>query len=375
MRVAAVVAAACLAGAPGCSRCGSPTFTVRAPRAAHPAPAPPLAGPVVRVLHLADFGEQNRQQAAVAGAVAAAHRAAPFDLAFFSGDNLYECGPRPDAPGAAACRFDDDANRVAPGFVPPQDRTFGEHERALAFLAGAVPVHLSLGNHDVAASGSCGGALEPTRLSRLKACLEVAHASPVWSMPARHYTVDRGAARFLVVDSNLALGDYGGFRLEDEIVFVRDAAQGCRADACEAEPGGCARPWCFLVGHHPPVTAGKRRKDATPAYLARMQRILDAGGGRVRAWLGGHDHDLQHLRTRGGLDVFVSGNGSRGRPSERFEHPTDGAERVFASVRWGFGVLEVAPGGWRYRFVGVDGVPAYCCAAQGAGRCEPVSCP
>ena len=376
MKRAALAAALLLAGAGGCRACGeSPTFTVRAPRAQAPPPAPPLAGPAVRALHLADFGAETRQQAAVAGAAIEAHRRAPFDLALFPGDAIYECGPTVDAPGADACRFADDQNTVDPGFAPPQDDAFARHERPLAPLAG-VPVYLALGNHDVAARGVCGlPRRDPEDVARQRACLGVAHASPLWRMPGRHYAVDRGAARFLVVDSNLLKGDYGGFTLGGEVAFVADQAAGCRADACAAEPGGCAKPWCFLVGHHPPVTAGTHRTDATPDYVARTRWLLDAGHGRVRAWLAGHDHDLQHLRTPDGLDVFVSGNGARGRARERFRQVSvPGVELLFASVRWGLAVLAVSPSGWRYRFEGVDGAPLYCCAAAGAGRCEPAAC-
>ncbi len=128
------------------------------------------------------------------------------------------------------------------------------------------------------------------------------------------------------------------------------------------------------MGHHPPVTAGEHSSDATPAYLARMDRLLGAGGGRIRAYLAGHDHDLQHLRTAAGLDVFVSGNGSRGRPFERFGAVSvPGALLEFASVRWGYGVLTVGPGEWAYRFEDTDGRPLYCCAAT-ADRCDPVQC-
>jgi hypothetical protein len=96
----------------------------------------------------------------------------------------------------------------------------------------------------------------------------------------------------------------------------------------------------------------------------------------LRGWLAGHDHDLQHLRSPDGLDVFVSGNGARGRAGERFERTSvPGVAVLFASVRWGYAVLEVSPEGWRYRFEDVDGAPLHCCAATGAGRCEPAACP
>ena len=129
------------------------------------------------------------------------------------------------------------------------------------------------------------------------------------------------------------------------------------------------------MAHHPAVTAGDHRDDATPEYLARVARILEAGAGRLRGWLSGHDHDLQHVRAAGGLDVFVSGNGARGRPHERFrEASAPGAELLFGSVAWGIGVLEASPGGWRYRFEGIDGAPLYCCTAnrRRSVRAEPM---
>jgi hypothetical protein len=165
------------------------------------------------------------------------------------------------------------------------------------------------------------------------------------------------------VDSNVVARDYGGFTLDDEVAFVA------------AQSASCAERTCFVVGHHPPATAGSHVDDAFPAYRARMQRLIDAGGGRIRAWLAGHDHDLQHLRTAEGLDVLVSGSTSRGRRRERFELTSPGAALLFATVRWGYGVLEVSPDGWRYRFEDDRAGAIYCCAAAGSGPCEPTTCP
>jgi len=375
-RAAALFAAASLAG---CCSCGSPTFTYRAPRAQAPPAAAPLEGASRRFLHLGDFGDETCQQAQVAAAIEAAHRRAPFDAALFAGDLVYDCGPDASATGAEACRFAADGNTVEPGLPPDTAAgSFHVHEAPLAPLAGppAAAVYLALGNHDVSPWGSCASAGDPQAVARRKACLSVAHASPLWTMPGRHYAVDRGPARFLVIDSNLLKGDYGGFSIDDEVAFVRAAAAGCRADACDGEPGGCEKPWCFVVAHHPAVTAGDHRDDATPDYVQRVGRIVDAGEGRLRGWLCGHDHDLQHLRAPDGrLDVFVSGNGARGRPQERFAAVSvAGTEVLYGGVAWGIGVLEVSPSGWRYRFEGVDGRALYCCAAPGAGRCEPSRC-
>ncbi|GEJ58018.1 metallophosphoesterase [Anaeromyxobacter diazotrophicus] len=362
LAAAALALAACRAAPPA-------PFTVRHGAAARPPPAAaPAAPPALRALVLGDFGDETAQQAALARAVAAAHARAPFDLAFSPGDNLYDCGPDPRRPGAEACRFGDDGASVAAGFLPPADPRFARFDArfpALRREGAPVPVYLALGNHDVASGGDCGdGALPPGPQARLKACLEVAHASPVWRMPARHYVVDRGPARFIVLDSNLLLGDYGGFTLEAEAAFLRAAAAGCHE-----------RP-CFVVAHHPTATAGQHRREADPAYRARAALLEQAAGGAVAAWLCGHDHDLQHLRAAAGYDVLVSGNASRGRPRERFEQVSvPGAQLLFASTAWGYLTLEVSPGAWSARFAAADGAPLHCCQASFPGRCEPVACP
>jgi len=354
-----LAAALLLAGASGCCTCGTPTFTVRNGAAREPAPAPALPGPAVRVLHLGDFGDATCQQEAVAAGMEGAHRRAPFDAGVAAGDLVYDCGPDAALPGADACAFAPDGATLAPGFTPPADPSFRVHDAPLAFL-GPAPVYVALGNHDVANGGACGSPSDA--LARTKACLSVAHEGPQWVMPGRHYAVDVGPARFIVVDTNVIPRDYGGFTLDAEVAFVAAQAAGC-----------AARP-CFVVGHVPPATAGVHGGDATAETVARTQRLLDAGQGRIRAWLAGHDHDLQHLRTRGGLDVLVSGAGSRGRWRERFASTVPDADLLFASVRWGYGVLEVSAEGWRYRFEDSDGAAVYCCAAAGAGPCVPAAC-
>jgi 3',5'-cyclic AMP phosphodiesterase CpdA len=319
------------------------------------------------VLHFGDFGDDTRQQAAVAAAILRAHARAPFDLALHSGDNVYQHGPDADLPGAEGCAFQLDGNAVVPGYAPPADPLFGKRfEQALQGLAREgrpVPVYLVLGNHDVdvGLDYSPRGP-PPAPVSRLKACLEVAHRSPQWSMPGRHYLLDQGPARFIALDSNLLAGDYGGFSFESEVDFVKAAAE------------GCAGRRCFVVAHHPAATAGSHRDEFTPERLARLSRLEAAGGGRIAAWLTGHDHDLQHLRAPAGHDVLISGNGSRARPRERFEKTSPGALLLFASTSWGYGRLEVGAEGWTYRFENDRGEALHCCAAQGAGPCQPVAC-
>lgn len=370
--------------AAGCSR--PEPFTVREPARpppATPAPAPGAAAPAhrpgasagpageqpLRVLLFGDFGSPTDQQRAVAAAMIAAHRRRPFDLAFSLGDNVYDCGldARPDE--AKACRFDSSGNSIEAGYAAPRDPRFAEHfERPLLPLLSEprpLVVRGVLGNHDVASGITCReGGLDRPELARVRACLEVAQRSPLWRMPGRHYVVDQGPARFVVIDSNLLIRDYGGFSIEGEISFVREAAR------------AAAGRRVFLVAHHPAATAGKHRKDFDDAgYVERLRRVVEAGGGAIQAWFAGHDHVLQQTRTPGGLDVFVSGNGALQRPEERFEHvapPT--AQRLFGSTEWGFAILEVTRSGWSVRFENDRGNPLHCCRAVGTGRCDPVAC-
>ena len=352
----ALLAAACSRGTP---------FTLRP----EPAAAPPAPHAVsFRAIHIADAGEDNRQQSRVAEAMAAAARAAPVDLLLHPGDNLYECGADPTLPGADACTFAPDQNQVVAGYTPPADPTFATRfERAISLVqrdGKQVPVLLTLGNHDVAARGACASAGDPTVIARRKACLQVAHVSPQWSMPGRHWTVDRGPVRFIGFDSNLLKRDYGGFPFDDEVAFVAEAAR------------PCAQKLCFLVAHHPSYSAGEHRDDATPEYRERVKRIEQAAG-PIAGWLAGHEHQMEHLRAPSGYDVFVSGNGSRARPEERFQAVSvPGAHLVFASTSPGFAVLEASDGGdWSYRFVDDAGKSVHCCRATARGPCKAVRCP
>jgi len=359
----AVAAAALLVA--GFAHASSPDFILR-PAALGPTASPfPVAA---RAIHFADFGADTRQQAAVAAAMANHARSVPVDLLLSPGDNIYECGPDPLLPGAAACEFGPDQNTVAPGFIPPDDAAFERlFEKPLAGITRngkPVPVLLTLGNHDVAATGLCASGGDAGEISRRRACLEVAHRAPSWSMPGRHWVVDQGPARFIGIDSTLLKRDYGGFSIDDEVAFVAGAAR------------SCGQKLCFMVAHHPSYSAGEHRADATPEYLARVKRI-EVAAGPIAGWLAGHEHQLEHLRAPAGYDVLISGNAAAGRPGERFEPVSaPGARLLFASTRWGFGVLEVGENGnWSYRFIDDAGRSIHCCTASARGRCEPSACP
>lgn len=343
--------------------------TFRAQKAPPAATLERTGGPLLRVLVFGDFGYTGRQQTAVARAMVEEHRARGFDFGLMLGDNLYPCGPELDLPGAMDCAFNADGNTVDPGYRPPVDPQFRElFHGPLAALRLAngepLPIHAALGNHDVGYSPSCLGRSGKLQAgdSRAKACLEVAHREPGWSMPGRHYVVDTPVARFIVFDSNALAIDGYAFSFEGELAFLQEAI------------AGCGERRCFLASHHMPVTAGTHQPGTlTERYTQRVRQIEEAG--RIDAWLAGHDHDLQHALTAKGYDVFVSGNTAKARVEQFGPEPAPGARLHFGTTAWGFAVLELFPTGWSMRFLDEHRAPLYCCEATGQGPCAPVACP
>jgi hypothetical protein len=180
-------------------------------------------------------------------------------------------------------------------------------------------------------------------------------------MPARHYVIDRGPVRLIVVDTNLVVADYGGFTLDDEIAFVREATAPCGEELL-----------CFVAGHHPPASAHGYGGGRSP-YAGRMARLLGAAGGRAEAFFAGHLHTLEHL-SLDGLEVFVSGSTAMGSFKRfRFQTPSR-AQLRFATSAWGYAVLEVDARGYDVRFFDYGGDALHCCAAERGGPCRPVEC-
>ncbi len=342
---------------------------------AEPVPPPattrePPRQPAVRVLLFGDFGHRTTPQWLVARAMRQASEARPFDLALQLGDNIYSCGPDPTRSGAETCRFLEDGATVAPGAAPPDDPRFRVNEAPLEGLrgqdGGPLPMYLALGNHDVASTGGCAvPGLTAEEASRRKACLAVARRTPTWTMPARHYVLDRGPLRLVVVDTNVVVGDYGGFTLDHEVAFVRQATAACG-------PGRI----CFLAGHHQPAAVHhyRARRSLWPTPVQRrMARLLEAAGGRVRGVFAGHVHMLEHL-SLDGLDVFISGSTAMGGFHPLRVVAPARAQVRFATDAWGYTTLEAGADWYRVEFFDYTGAARHCCEAGGEGPCRPVRC-
>jgi 3',5'-cyclic AMP phosphodiesterase CpdA len=335
---------------------------------AGPLPPPgPVRPAAVRVLIFGDFGSRTIPQRHTARAIRRAHAAHPFDLAVQLGDNLYKCGPDPTRRGADGCRFADDGATVAPGVAPPDDPIFRVNEAPLEGLrahdGGPLPMFLVLGNHDVDSGGRCAAkGLTQEEASRRRACLSVARRTPEWTMPARHYVIDRGPLKIIALDTNVVPGDYGGFTLDDEVAFLEDAVR------------GCAGRLCFIAGHHPPAAVhGYGRRGASRTYRTRMARLLAAADGKVLGYFAGHVHSLAHL-SLGPLEVFVSGATAMGAFRPFTVRTPAEAQLRFATSAWGYTVLEADARGYAVRFFDTRGDPLHCCEGDAGGSCRPVRC-
>ena len=377
-RAALAAALVALAVVAACTAAPSPTFTVRSERAPPPraragdrgpVPARPPPRRLRRSDRAAGRGRPRRRRGPPYAPVRA--RARPWRQRL-----PVRARTRP-SPGADACRFAADGNTLAGGFEPPRGLRVRAARRTASPLAEppAAEVYLSLGNHDVATWSDCRASDDPVAEGRLKACLELAHRSPVWRMPARHYVVERGAARFLIVDTNLVEQQYGGFALDDEVAFVARGAR-CRPDAAKtSRAAATSRGASSSATTRRPrlaCTAGTRRRSSSPERTGSSR--LAAGGSR-RCSQATTTISSTSARRRGSTCSCPGTRAGARVASGSRRRRSPGTAVLFATVRWGYGVLEVARDGWRYRFEGDGGAPLYCCAATGAGACAPSVCP
>ena len=96
------------------------------------------------------------------------------------------------------------------------------------------------------------------------------------------------------------LGDVSVYR-KDRTIYTYD---------CQAFPSRDKAPAPTCAGHHTLRSGGSVHGD-TPEIVERVLPLLQRH--RVAAYIAGHDHDLQHIRTDG-LDYLCCGAGSQVRP-------------------------------------------------------------
>ncbi|MGZ3304375.1 MAG: metallophosphoesterase [Asticcacaulis sp.] len=101
----------------------------------------------------------------------------------------------------------------------------------------------------------------------------------------------------------------------------------------DSELAASRAPVKLVFGHHTMFSGGSGHGD-TPEVIAEVLPILKRHG--VRAYINGHDHDLQHIR-RECIDIIATGAGSEVRPVQAVE----GTQ--FCAAQSGFTILTLTP--------------------------------
>ncbi len=245
-------------------------------------------GRAVRVLAFGDFGNGTDNQRRVGAAMARFHGRSRFDFAITLGDNFYNTGlATPDDPRWRA-------------------------EWELVYTKLGIPFYASLGNHDWGHPDSPAAEILYTRKSKS------------WRMPSAYYTFTAGPAQFYALDTD-------------------DVSEAQRL-WLEHELGRSQARWKIVYGHHPIYSHG--RHGDTQSLVQRLLPLIE---NTADVYISGHEHDLQHVRSDGRLQLFISGGGGAGiRPIE------PGARSVFARSSHGFTVFDIGEKQIRVRFVDPD---------------------
>jgi tartrate-resistant acid phosphatase type 5 len=258
-------------------------------------------------LAVGDWGSKDATQRQVADAMAGIAEQDNINFVISTGDNFYGHG-------------------VASTSDPLWKDAFEDVYTAPALMCPWYPV---LGNHDHKAS----------------AMAQVAYSqvSSRWFMPGAFYW--RG--------ERLRDGSRVDFFFLDTTVIVTETRDdGDDADAQmqwldEALAASNAR-WKIVVGHHPVFSGG--RHGSTPELVRVLRPLLEYYG--VKAYLNGHDHDLQHI-VANDIHYLTSGAGHKTRPTGKITGTR------FSSSSPGFLCISLSPAAMDIAFINASGQSLY----------------
>lgn len=287
----------------------------------------PTTRPAVNLIAMGDWGNGAKSQKEVAGVMSKyiASVGGSFDGAVLAGDNFY--GKLSSTQDKRWKRDFEDMYAPAAGF--------------------AFPFYAVAGNHD----------LEAKKLS-----IEMGYArenpQSRWKFPARWYRVDLPAGSadpmvtVLMLDSNKdkLKADWAGelkwleYQLEKTPKLRKDGS----------------RHWVIAVAHHPLFSNGQHGDNGVlqTTWGARFKKLgLDM-------FVGGHDHDLQHLELDGWPMSFVQVGGG-GASTREMRRDNRGP---FSMRTNGFAHLAFAADKVTVQFVAKDGAILHAFDRTGEGK-------
>ncbi len=170
-----------------------------------------------------------------------------------------------------------------------------------------VPWYVILGNHDYHAN--------------CDAQIAYSKTSSRWQMPARYFMqthqLDKDtAADFFYIDTTPMVKAYYDPFFEEPIrdqVITQDIPRQMKWFKAALESSKAQ--WKIVIAHHPIYSGGEHGD--TAELIESVLPLLKEHN--VQVYFNGHDHDLQHLMA-GDINLFVSGAGSRVRPTKNTEH-------------------------------------------------------
>lgn len=287
-------------------------------------PAP--GSPRVNLIAMGDWGNGGPAQKAVAQTMAAhiAARNVPFDGAVLAGDNFYG---KLTSIKDKRWRTDFEAMYAAPSFAFP-------------FFAVA-------GNHDLEAK-------------KLSIEMNYARENPTsrWKFPARWYRVDLPAGSLdplvtvLMLDSNKDKLKTDWFAELKWLGYQLETMPRLRKDG--------SRHWVIAVAHHPLFSNGAHGDNGV---LQTTWGALFKKHG-LDLFVGGHDHDLQHLEIQGWPFSFaqVGGGGATTRAMRRDNRGP------FSLRANGFADLEFTPEKLTVRYIEKTGPLLHAFERTGEGK-------
>ncbi len=188
--------------------------------------------------------------------------------------------------------------------------------------------YLILGNHDY--------------LGKPDAQVKYSEISRRWKMPARYYSkkfnINNDSTQqvlILFIDTNPLIPQfYSNPEYGPNVRAADSAAQKSwiQTELANASPHV---KWKIVVGHHPMYTGGGRTEGYdTRAIRNTLKPLFDEY--KVDAYLSGHEHSLQHLKSSGATHHFISGAASEKTPVKMID------EALMVASQYGFMLFSVS---------------------------------
>jgi tartrate-resistant acid phosphatase type 5 len=205
------------------------------------------------------------------------------------------------------------------------------------------PAYAILGNHDY----------QRWPESKVDAELEYARSGQTrWIMPARWYRFEfpekNPLITFIALDSNMPFSDGSSSRGRDFTLTPQQQAEQLAWLKTELQQPRTT-PFLVVMGHHPVYSDGKHGDH--PVLIRDWDPLFREHG--VHLYLGGHDHDLQHLEfEHHPTTFFLSGGGG----ADLYDLKIDPDKRgPYAQKVYGFSHLSVTPKKLTLRHLDSDG--------------------